>query len=83
MLKLVLFTMGLAGGAVGATAWFLSEPGSAGLAGTPLPERLEEVKQRLNVALADGAKAGEETENRVRHEFETYRLHPDRPGAST
>ncbi len=83
MLKLVLLTMGVAVGAAGTTAWLLSEPGSSGLTGTPLPERLEEVKRRLNAALADGAKAGEETENRVRHEFETYRSHPDRPGASS
>lgn len=83
MLKLVLFTLGIAAGAGGATAWLLSESGSAGLTGTALPERLEEVKRRLDVALAEGARAGEETENRIRHEFETDRLHPDRPGASS
>jgi hypothetical protein len=83
MLKLILFTVGLAGGAGGATAWLLSEPSPSQPSGTAMPERLNELKQRLNAALAEGAKAGEETENRIRHEFDTYRRHPDRPGASS
>jgi hypothetical protein len=83
MLKLVLFTIGLAGGAGGTTAWLLSEPDSARSSGIAMPERLNELKKRLNVALAEGAKASEETENRIRHEFDTYRLHPDRPGTSS
>ena len=83
MLKLVLFTVGLAGGAGGTTAWLLSEPGSGQPSGIDMPERLNELKRRLNVALAEGAKAGAETENRIRHEFDTYRLHPDRPATSS
>lgn len=83
MLKLVLFGIGLAGGAGGATAWLLSEPGSSDPHGSALPERLNELKRRFSAALAEGEKAGEETENRIRHEFDAYRRHPDRPGTSS
>ena len=83
MLKLVLFTIGLAGGAGGSTAWLLSDPETPQSSGIAVPERLDELKRRLNVALAEGAKAGQETENRIRHEFDAYRRHPDRPGTSS
>jgi hypothetical protein len=83
MSKLLLFVIGLAGGAGGAVAWLLSEPGPGVPAGTPLAERLNELKRRFNAARTEGEIAGKESENRVRHEFETTRLHPDRPGSST
>lgn len=82
MLKLVLFTAGLAGGSGGVAAWLLSEPGPSEPSSPVMPDRLEELKRRLKVALAEGARAGAETENRIRHEFDAYRLHPDRTGAS-
>jgi hypothetical protein len=40
------------------------------------------LKERLNVAVADGKRAGEATQNRLRNELDAYRLHPDRPGIS-
>jgi hypothetical protein len=83
MLKLLLFLVGLAGGAGGAAAWLLSEPAPALPVGTPLRDRLEELKVRFEAALAEGARAGQETENRLRHELDTYRRHPDRPATSS
>lgn len=81
MFKLLLFGVGLAGGAGGTMAWLLSEPEDDRSTTLALPERLEELKRRLQAARAEGEIAGEATENRIRHEFETYRSHPDRPGA--
>jgi hypothetical protein len=83
MFKLLLFVVGLAGGAGGAMAWLLSEPGPGVPAGTPLVERLNELKRRFDAARTEGEIAGKESENRVRHDFETTRLHPDRPGSSS
>jgi hypothetical protein len=80
MLKLVLFVIGLAGGTV---AWLLSEPGPSIPPGAPMAERLNALKRHVNAARVEGKVAGTETENRIRHEFETYRLHPDRPGTSS
>lgn len=83
MLRLVLFGIGLASGAGGTAAWLLSEPGSPALSNVPMAERLDVLKQRLDVARAEGAAAGAETQNRIRHELDAYRLHPDRPGISS
>lgn len=83
MLKLVLFVIGLAGGAGGVAAWLLSAPAPSIPPGAPLANRLNDLKTQVNAALAAGQIAGAETENRIRHEFETYRLHPDRPGVSS
>jgi hypothetical protein len=83
MFKLLLFVVGLAGGAGSAAAWLLSEPGPGVPAGTPMAERLDELKRRFNAARTEGEIAGKESENRVRHEFETTRLHPHRPGSSS
>jgi hypothetical protein len=79
-MKIFLFLLGLAGGTGVSAAWLLSEPDSA-----QLPEsndRLARLKLRLNQAVAEGRAAGEVTENRLRNELDTYRLHPDRPGVS-
>jgi hypothetical protein len=82
MFAIVSFVVGLAGGAAGTAAWLLSEPGES----TPVPEslgdRLETVKSRLDEAMAEGKRAGAETENRLRLELEAYRRGSDRPGAS-
>jgi len=83
MLKLVLFLIGLAMGAGGTAAWLLSEPGPSVPAGAPMAERLNELKRRFNAARAEGQIAAKEAENRVRHEFEAYRRHPERPGTSS
>lgn len=85
MLKLVGFLLGVAGGAAGTAAWLLSEPdgaNSATMAASPA-DRVSELKARFQVALEEGHRAGAETENRIRHEFESYRRHPDRPATSS
>lgn len=79
-MKILLFLLGLVGGTGVSAAWLLSEPDSA-----PLPDsndRITRLKSRLNQAVAEGRAAGEATENRLRNELDTYRLHPDRPGVS-
>lgn len=84
VLKLLLFLLGLAAGAASATAWLLGESGSVPPGGTASTnDPWQQFRARLNEALAAGNRAGAETENRVRHEFETWRLHPDRPNTST
>jgi hypothetical protein len=80
-MKSLIFLLGLAGGASGATSWLLSESEVPGVS-LPYNERLELLKTRLTVALDEGKRAGEDAENRVRNSLNTYRLHPDRPGTS-
>jgi hypothetical protein len=81
MFKLVLVALGVVGGAAGSASWLLSES-DAPLSSTALPERLQLLKTRFAAAWAEGSIAGQDTENRVRHELDTYRLHPDRPATS-
>jgi hypothetical protein len=79
-MKILLFLLGLVGGTGVSAAWLLSEPDSE-----PLPDsndRIARLKSRLSLAVAEGRAAGEATENRLRNELDTYRLHPDRPGVS-
>ena len=83
MFKVILFGIGVAGGAGGTLAWLLSTPNSAGVVGVTPANRVDELKQRFEAARAEGVIAGKEAANRVRHDFEAYRLHPDRPGTST
>jgi hypothetical protein len=83
LLKLVLFLIGLAIGAGGTVAWVLSESGTSVPAEAPTADRLNELKRRFNAARAEGEIAAKEAENRVQHEFESYRLRPERPGTSS
>ncbi len=78
MLKVLLLVLGLAGGAGGATAWLLSEPGPTSAPVTPYgsQDRLTSLKGRFQVALADGARAQQETEARLQTKFATLRKHP-------
>lgn len=81
MFGIVSFVLGLAGGAAGTAAWLLSEP-TPGESGTAsLGNRLEVVKGRLDEAVAEGKRAGSETESRLRQELDTLRRHPDRRGS--
>jgi hypothetical protein len=80
-MKLVLFLLGLFGGTAASAAWLLSEPEQAAATMEP-GARLSTLKERLNVAVVDGRRAGEATQNRLRNELDAYRLHPDRPGVS-
>jgi hypothetical protein len=76
VLKVVLLLLGFAGGAAGATSWLLSDPPS-GPSFPPAPEelsaRLKELQTRLNEAVAEGRRAGADTERRLLAEFEAYR----------
>jgi hypothetical protein len=80
-MKLLLFLFGLAGGTFASAAWLLSEPDQAGAPFDP-NDRLATLKARLNQAVADGSRAGEQASHRLQNELDTYRLHPDRPGDS-
>jgi hypothetical protein len=85
MLKLLLLVLGLAGGAGGATAWLLSEPDPTSAPVTPYgsQDRLTVLKGRLQVALAEGARAQQETETRLQTEFATLRKHPKQADISS
>jgi hypothetical protein len=80
-MKLFLFLLGLIGGGIVSAAWLISEPENAA-APTDLNGRLAALKGRLNVAVADGKRAGEAAQARMQNELDAYRLHPDRPGVS-
>jgi hypothetical protein len=86
MLKLILLLFGGAAGAAGATAWLVSEPGSPHVPTIPtdsesLQARLADLQVRLREALAEGDRAGRETEERLRRDLEAYRRGA-RPAAS-
>lgn len=84
MFKLLLLIIGLGGGATGATAWLLSDPDASATPVSASPgDRLALLKARFAAALAEGTRQGAETENRLRHELDAYRLHPNRPGTSS
>ncbi|MBV9281065.1 MAG: hypothetical protein JOZ41_13365 [Chloroflexi bacterium] len=78
MFKLLIFAAGLAIGAGAATAWMLSEPEPGTATAPPLsPEslqaRLQLLQVRFREALAEGERAGRQTEERLRRELEAYR----------
>lgn len=76
--------VGLAGGAIATAAWLLSEPPDATTTEQRLSpnSRLNELRTRFDLALAEGKRAGAETEARLRQEFETRRRQSKRPGSS-
>jgi hypothetical protein len=80
--RIVGFVVGLAAGAAGATAWLLGEPGSAPSVPASLSRRLELVQTRVEEAVAEGRRAGAESEARLRAELDAYRHHHDRPRTS-
>lgn len=80
-MKLSVLVVGLLAGFGVSAAWLLSEPEVASDSLSP-GDRLAMLKGRLNAAVADGQAAGIETQNRLRHELDAYRAHPDRPGVS-
>lgn len=79
-MKILLFLGGLLAGTSVSAAWLLSDPE---VVSSGSGNRLDALKARLDRAVADGRRAGEETANRVRHELDANRLHPDRPGTSS
>lgn len=85
MFKLVLIVLGAAAGATGASAWLLSEPtvpaGSTPTAPDALQVRPQVLNARIKQAVADGQKAGRDTEDRLRRELDMYRR-GDRPPTS-
>jgi hypothetical protein len=78
MLKLMLFLVGIAGGAGAATAWLLSDLPTTGAPAVP-GDRLNGARSRLLAALDEGRQAGQETENRLRVQLNAYRVDADRP----
>jgi hypothetical protein len=76
MLKMLIFLAGLAIGAGATTAWLLAQPDSD-TSPTSLSSatrgRAQALRSQLDAALAEGRRTGQETENRLRAEFETYR----------
>lgn len=85
MLKLVLFVLGAAGGVAASSLWLLvdSAPDVAGAAPPTVRDRIDHLRRRFDLARLEGARAREETENRLRHELAAFRRHPDRPGTSS
>ena len=77
MFKLALVLLGAAAGAAGASAWLLSEPSVPGGPAPAVPDflqgHLQNLSARVNQAVADGQRAGRETEERLRRELDTYR----------
>lgn len=73
MLKLILFAGGVAAGAAGATGWLLGAMPSLPHGSREWEARLREVQRRLQVAAAEGAQAGAETEAHLRAELRAYR----------
>lgn len=77
------FLLGAVVGGSGVAAWLLSTPGTTNsVSQLAANERIQLLQSRFNEAVAEGKKAGTETENRVRHQYEAYRRHPDRPAFS-
>lgn len=78
MLKLLFLLMGLGAGATGATSWLLSLPDAPDepaipMNGDSLRARLDLLRLRLSDAVADGRRAGNETELRLKGELDAYR----------
>jgi hypothetical protein len=83
MLTILGFLFGVAGGGAGTAAWLLSDNTGEGGGRSDSAERLELLRARLEAAIGEGKRAGAETENRLRHELDAFRRHPDRPGISS
>jgi len=79
-MKILLFLVGLAGGAAGAASWLLSEPPIK--RPLPLPEelqtRVKDLQVRFDAALAEGKQQRTLTEDRLKRELDVYRSSPDR-----
>ena len=78
MLKLLLVLVGLGAGAAGATSWLLSLPETPVEPAVPagpdsLQARVDLLRVRLSQAIAQGERAGEETERRLKVELDAYR----------
>jgi hypothetical protein len=78
MLKLLLVLVGLGAGAAGATSWLLSLPETPAEPAVPagpdsLRARVDLLSARLSRAIAEGERAGEETERRLKVELDAYR----------
>lgn len=77
-MKLLLLLVGFAGGAAGTASWLLSLPESPSEPVIPasaqtLQERVDVVRARAAQAIAEGQRAGAETEKRLKAELDSYR----------
>ena len=82
MFKFALFMFGAVLGAGAATAWLSSAPGGdSTTSASPsesspteaLQPRLHDLTDRLQIAQADGARAGQYTEEHLRRKLDAYR----------
>jgi hypothetical protein len=78
MMKLLLLLIGFAGGAAGTASWLLSSPETASEPAVPttpgsVRARVELGRTRISEAIAEGQRAGAETEQRLKRELDSYR----------
>lgn len=78
MMKLLLLLVGIGGGAAGTASWLLSLPEAPSEPALPsstdsLQARINLARTRLAVAVAEGQRAGAETERRLKQELDSYR----------
>lgn len=78
MLKILLFVLGAVAGGTGATSWLLSEPDTSSAPALPvgneaMQARWQELRGRVQEAIAEGQRAGNQTEQRLRRELDAYR----------
>lgn len=85
MLKIVLFLLGLIGGAGGMIVWLLSAPAPNASAGPYAPDgdRFQRLKSRFRAARAEGTAAGQQAESRMRRELDVLRRYPSGRAASS
>ncbi|GAC1446145.1 MAG: hypothetical protein NVSMB52_09730 [Chloroflexota bacterium] len=77
--------LGITVSLVAAGTWILSTPDvpQVGLSFMDgLGQRGVTLKGRVHAALDDGKRAQHDTQNRLEHQYQTFRLHPDRPATS-
>lgn len=78
MLKVLLMLFGAGAGAAGAASWLLSLPETPAQPLVPaspdsVQARLNLLRTRLAQAMAEGERAGDDTERRLKVELDAYR----------
>lgn len=77
-MKLLLLLIGLAAGTAGTASWLLALPERASESAVPtspdsVRARVEVARTRFSEAIAEGQRAGAETEQRLKQELDSYR----------
>jgi hypothetical protein len=78
MMKLLLLVIGIGGGAAGTASWLLSLPEAPSEPALPtgtdsLQARVNVLRTRLATAVAEGQRAGAETEQQLKQQLDSYR----------